>query len=164
MGGMLQPMDDQILLEIFTALERHEVDYVVVGGIAVILNGIIRTTDDLDLFIPRDAANTDRLRQALQSVFADPELEQITAEAFTDDYGVLRYGPPTHDFLIDLLDHVGEAFRYQDLEWHAVDFQGVAVRVATPRTLYRMKVGTVRPEDHRDAALLARKFGLSAEG
>lgn len=156
-------MDEEILLRIFTALQEHQVEYIVVGGIGLVLNGIVRTTDDLDLFLPRDAGNIDRLRQALQTVFADPDLEQITGDILTDDCGVLRYGPPSHDFVIDLLDHVGDTFRWTDLEWHAVDFRGVPVRTATPRTLYRMKRGTLRPEDRQDALRLAQKFALTDE-
>lgn len=38
--------------------------------------------------------------------------------------------------------------------------EGVAVRVATPATLYRMKKDTVRPIDRADAAALREKFGI----
>lgn len=37
--------------------------------------------------------------------------------------------------------------------------EGVSVRVATPRTLYRMKKDTVRPQDRLDAAALLQRFG-----
>lgn len=36
----------------------------------------------------------------------------------------------------------------------------VRARVATPRMLYRMEKGTVRPLDRADAADLRAKFGL----
>lgn len=41
--------------------------------------------------------------------------------------------------------------------------EGVPVRVATPRTLYAMKRGTVRPRDHADAAALQEKFHMEDE-
>jgi hypothetical protein len=40
------------------------------------------------------------------------------------------------------------------------EVEGIRVRVATPLALYRMKKGTVRPLDHRDAAMLAERFDL----
>ncbi|MGH8307715.1 MAG: DUF6036 family nucleotidyltransferase, partial [Gammaproteobacteria bacterium] len=40
--------------EIFAALDKTQVRYVVVGGLAVILHGHIRLTQDLDLLIDLD--------------------------------------------------------------------------------------------------------------
>jgi hypothetical protein len=39
----------------------------------------------------------------------------------------------------------------------------VRVRLATPRTLYRMKKGTARLIDRADAEALRRRFGLEDE-
>jgi hypothetical protein len=39
----------------------------------------------------------------------------------------------------------------------------VRVRVATPRTLYRMKKDTVRPQDRLDAQALRERFDLPEE-
>ena len=41
--------------------------------------------------------------------------------------------------------------------------EGVSVRVATPRTLHRMKRDTVRPQDRLDADVLRARFGLEKE-
>lgn len=46
-------------------------------------------------------------------------------------------------------------------EW--VERGGVRARVATPRMLYRMKRGTVRPIDRADAADLKAKFALAED-
>jgi hypothetical protein len=39
------------------------------------------------------------------------------------------------------------------------DLEGRRVSLATPKTLFRMKKGTVRPLDHADALRLQRAFG-----
>jgi len=78
-------------------------------------------------------------------------------------YGVVRYGPPNERLTVDLITHLGDAFRYEDLEARNVAWEGVMVRVATPETLYRMKRGTIRLQDRADAAQLREKFGLSEE-
>lgn len=40
---------------------------------------------------------------------------------------------------------------------------GVPIRVATPRMLYRMKRDTVRPQDRMDAEAIRQRFGLEEE-
>ena len=50
-----------------------------------------------------------------------------------------------------------------DVESEAKEVAGIRVLVATPRALYRLKKGTVRPLDHADAAALRRRFGLEDE-
>lgn len=57
---------EQILL----ALERHEVRYVVIGGIAATLHGSPLRTGDLDICPDRAPENLDRLAAALEEVGA----------------------------------------------------------------------------------------------
>jgi len=58
---------------------------------------------------------------------------------------------------------LGEAFRYEDITSQRLDFGGLAVNVATPAILYRMKKDTVRPKDWGDAEALRRRFKLEDE-
>ncbi|MCH7823890.1 MAG: hypothetical protein IH849_03735 [Acidobacteria bacterium] len=64
---------------------------------------------------------------------------------------------------MDLISRLGEAFDYDDLEAELVVLDGVTVRVATPRTLYEMKKGTVRLIDRADATNLRDKFDIKDE-
>ncbi len=64
---------------------------------------------------------------------------------------------------IDILARLGEAFRFADIESEDLVVDGVRVRVATPRMLYRMKKHTVRPQDRLDAQLLRERFDLREE-
>jgi hypothetical protein len=150
-------------LRIVKALNASGVDYVVVGAVALSAHGLVRTTEDLDVFIRPDPSNVERLRQALRSVWDDPEIERITAEDLCGDYPAVRYGPPDGNLYIDILTRLGETTAWADLEAQDKEIQGVRVRVATPRTLYRMKRGTVRPIDQADAAALRSVFALDEE-
>lgn len=38
-------------LEVIDTLEKEKVDYILVGGFAMVLYGMPRTTQDLDLFV-----------------------------------------------------------------------------------------------------------------
>ncbi|MBN1833262.1 MAG: hypothetical protein JW896_14250 [Deltaproteobacteria bacterium] len=53
------------LKEAFTSFQKHEVKYIVIGGIASVLYGIPRATFDLDILIDATPENTQRLLDAL---------------------------------------------------------------------------------------------------
>jgi len=53
------------LQDVFRSFQRHDVKYVVIGGIAAILHGVPRATFDLDILIEATADNTKRLLDAL---------------------------------------------------------------------------------------------------
>lgn len=147
-------------LRVIQSLNEARVDYVVIGGVAVNLHGLIRATEDLDVFVRPDSDNVERLRTALKSVWADPSIDEITAEDLCGDYPAVRYGPPEGDFYLDILTRLGDATSFDDLEVEVKDVDGLLVRVATPRTLYRMKRNTVRPIDRADADALRVAFHL----
>jgi hypothetical protein len=155
-------LDD--VLRVIASLNAAGVEYVVVGGVAMNLHGFVRATEDLDLFVRPDAENIERLRQALRAVWSDPSIDEITAEDLCGDYPAVRYGPPEGTLYLDILTRLGEATQYTDVEAEETEVEGVRVRVATPRALYRMKKDTVRPIDHADAAALRAAFELEEGG
>jgi len=53
------------LQEVFASLQKHEVKYVVIGGIAAVLYGVPRATFDLDILIDATPENAERLLAAL---------------------------------------------------------------------------------------------------
>jgi len=50
---------------VFASFQKHDVKYLVIGGIASILYGVPRVTFDLDLFIEATPANAQRFLNAL---------------------------------------------------------------------------------------------------
>lgn len=150
-------------LAVIRAFEREGVEYVLVGGVAVNVHGIVRTTEDVDFFVRPTADNVERIRAALRSLWDDPDIDQITADDLAGSYPTIRYGPPDGTIIVDLLAGLGTAFRFEDLEGERRAFGGVTVNVATPSTLIRMKEGTLRPRDRADAALLRERFGLERD-
>ena len=153
-------MDFEDFLRLLAALDRHGVNYVLVGAAALGVHGLVRATEDIDLFVRPEAQNVEALKRALRSVWTDPEIEQISAEDLASEYPTIRYVPPGGTPVVDLISHLGTAFRFEDLEAEKVVLEGVPVHVATPRTLYRMKRDTVRPIDRADAQALREKFRL----
>ncbi len=157
-------MDFDEAKRILGALEQEGVRYVLVGSMAMAAQGLVRATRDMDFFVAPDADNVERLRRALRSVFgADPNLEQITAEDLGGDYPAIEYVPPAGAYSLDILARLGEAFRFEQIDAEDLVIDGIRVRVATPRMLYRMKRDTVRPRDRIDAAAIRERFNLAEE-
>ena len=52
-------------IDVCRLLNSRDVNYIVVGGIAVNLHGHMRATKDLDILVPRDTENTKRILEAL---------------------------------------------------------------------------------------------------
>jgi len=151
------------LLRVLASFQEHEVEYVLIGAAALNVHNIVRATDAVDVFLRPDAANIGRLRAALTAVFDDPEIEKIATGDLLGEYPAVQYVTPDGGFQLDILTRLGEAFAWEDLEFEVIEVRSIPVRVATPRTLYRMKRDTVRPKDRLDALMLREAFGLGDE-
>lgn len=150
-------------LRVIESLNRAGVEYVVIGGVAMNVHGLVRATEDLDLFVRAAPDNIERMKRALRGVWADPAIDDITADDLCGDYPAVRYGPPVGALYLDILTRLGDFATYDDLEAVVVTVEGVAVRVASPRCLRWMKRGTVRTIDHADAEALRQAFDLADE-
>ncbi|HLP47571.1 MAG TPA: nucleotidyl transferase AbiEii/AbiGii toxin family protein [Candidatus Kapabacteria bacterium] len=139
-------------LEILKALWQEKVEYVLIGGFAVIIHGMPRVTQDLDIFVKMVPENIDKLRKAFKVVFNDDSIDGITLGDLSD-YSVIRYGTPD-GFYIDILGRIGEVATYDDLEYETITVEGVQVRIASIETLFWLKKDTLRMEDKRDAFFL----------
>jgi hypothetical protein len=156
-------VDFDVLKRLIAALESRAVTYAIFDAGAMTLHGLVRATEDLDLFVAPDAANIDRLRRALNDVFDDPAIEEITAADLLGDYPSMRYTPPQGTFYLDILTRLGDAFAFSDLETQRLPVDDLIATVVTPRMLYRMKKNTVRLKDRADAEMLRHQFGLEPE-
>jgi hypothetical protein len=157
-------MDLEEAKRILRALEREGVEYFLIGSMAMAAQGLVRATRDLDFFVSPTEANIARLRQALKALYdEDPNVDEIVADDLAGNYPAIEYSPPHGRYSMDILSRLGEAFRYETIESEAIMLDGIQVRVATPRMLYRMKKDTVRPQDRLDAETLRRQFGLTEE-
>lgn len=156
-------MDFEHTHRVLAALERKGVRYVIIGAVALNLQGLARATQDLDFFVEPERDNIERLKEALASVFHDPLIDEINSEDLLGEFPAVQYTPPEGGFQIDILTRLGEAYSFDDLESERVDFEGIEVSVVTPLTLYKMKKSTVRPQDRADAERLRHRFGLEEE-
>lgn len=146
------------------ALQDADVRYVVIGAMAMALQGIVRGTNDVDIVIQATSENVNRLREALRMAYpGDPAIDEILDRDLLGDYSVVRYCPPTGGHHFDLIAKLDEVATFETIEAEVKEISGIRVPVATPRALYLMKKDTLRPLDHRDAAMLRSQLDVGEE-
>lgn len=150
---------------ILVALNRAHVRYLIVGGVAVVLHGYLRTTADLDLIIQLDRDNVLRAIRAMQDhhyrprapVSAEEFAEQQVREQWIREKGlaVFTLWSPAHPTLeIDLF--VAEPFDFDAVYARAlrVPLEKTEATVIALEDLIALKRGVGRPRDIEDIAAL----------
>ncbi len=137
------------------ALAHADVDFVVIGGVAVVVQASPRFTRDLDISYATDTANLERLGTLL--VALDARLRGIEEDVpFIPDARALRHAQmltlATRNGDLDLLADPPGSPGYPALRRHAdiVDLDGVSVRIASLEDLIGMKRAVGRPQDEVD--------------
>ena len=103
-------MDRDEIIRVLRAFEAAGLEYVLIGATAMGFHGLVRATEDLDLFIRATAENVERLRVALRAAYKDdPHINEITATDLLGDYPAMRYYPPSGDLYFDVLTRLGES-------------------------------------------------------
>lgn len=157
-------MDHDEIIRVLRAFEDAGLEYVLIGATAMGFHGVVRATEDLDLFIRATTENIERLRAALRQAYdGDPSVNDISSADLLGDYPAVRYFPPSGDLYFDILTRLGEFASFDTVESEIKDIQGTKVKVATPLALYRLKKGTIRAQDQADAAILRERFNLKDE-
>jgi len=150
------------------ALADAGVDFVVIGGIAVVAHGHIRTTRDLDITYATDAANLQTLGNALIGI--DARLRGVAEVVpFIPDGRTLSRAElltlETRVGSLDLLARPPGARPYPELEQASeeIDVDGRVVRIAAIDDLIRMKRAAGRPRDLDDIEALEALERITAE-
>jgi hypothetical protein len=150
-------------------LARAEVDFVVVGGVAVAFQGYGRATKDLDITYATDATNLQRLGDVLMALNA--KLRGISEDVpFVPDGRTLARTRlltlDTDEGGLDLLADPPGAPPYATMRSRAdrVDFDGIVIAVAALDDLLAMKRAAGRPQDLVDIEALEVARRLRALG
>ena len=158
--------------KVFKALNKAKVKYVVVGGVAVVLYGYPRLTQDLDLMVLLEDINLGRFFDALKSIGYSPKVP-VLKEQFQNAqerkrwekekgmivFSVVDTRPPFE--MIDMF--VGEPIKFKDVykKRASVRVGGITIPVISIDHLIRLKKKASRAKDLDDIVQLKHIKRLS---
>ncbi|MFT4221126.1 MAG: hypothetical protein QM611_11515 [Microbacterium sp.] len=141
---------------IIAALTAHNVRFVLIGGLAAILQGSPFPTEDLDITPEREHDNLSRLSDALRElearVFTQTEPDGLpfdhSATSLADS-GVWNLVTSAGRLDISFIPNGTQGF--PDLDRSALEYtvEGVSIRVASLADIIRSKQAANRPKDQR---------------
>ena len=157
------------LLEILCALQDRGVEFVVAGGVAMVLHGVERMTLDLDVAVSLDPENLKRFLSVLDQlrlvprapIPADTILDAARVQKLIEEKNALVFtfwNPAEPYRQIDMFLTRENSFDDLVADAHALTIRGRTIRVASRRKLIEMKsrVRPVREKDLNDIRALTR--------
>lgn len=149
-------MEQDPLLRLLGRFQAEGVEYLLVGGQAVRLNGFVRATEDIDILLPSSIENGRKVIRALGFL---PSSGELRAEWFDVDTGEPENIRVADDLLIDLL-FAANGQTYESLQGHVrvLTIEGVEVRTLDIEGLLKTKTD-YRDKDRIDREALARLKG-----
>ena len=150
--------------KILNVLTRHEVEYILVGGLAAIVQGAPVLTYDLDIVFLKTAENLPRLLAALQEIdarYVDPAGRYIVPDedklaSFRLHQLVTSLGP------LDVMEKIGAGMSYTDLlpDTQVSEISGVDVRVLGLEKIILSKEQADREKDRATLHVLRRTLQM----
>ncbi len=146
--------------KLLAGLARAGVDFAVVGGLAVILNGYPRLTVDADILVQNSPANLRKLLDFLKT-WGEGAARELTVEDFNIDQGSIRI---SEEFDLDVFV-IMRGKSLDDFRPNLRHFASDDVQIAylSPADLIFLKEGSWREKDQLDVSamkeILARQGG-----
>ena len=145
-------MDPGPFERLLADLVRADVQFLVVGGVAVAMNGVVRATEDVDILLEGSRENIERLLRVL-SGWGAGYARDLSPDDFTDEEGCVRL---IEEFPVDLFIRM-DGRRYADLLAYRRVLAGeTPIPYVDAHGLILLKSGSHRPQDKLDVELLAR--------
>ena len=148
-----------LLLKLAQAFDKAKLDYAIVGGMAVALQGIARGTVDIDLVINLDLKDFELAEKVLNSLGFQSRLPidaKMTFQ-FRKEYIAERnliawsfFSPKSPIDIVDILITENRKKMKIDL----ISVAGYKIKVASISELIRMKSTTGRAQDKEDVKML----------
>lgn len=144
---------DNAVLRLLDRFAEEQVEYVLVGGQAVRINGFVRATEDVDVLLQAGRENGDRVKRALDFLESAKELDPAWFEIQDESPDNIRVAD---DIVVDLLFAAnGETYESMQPFIRTVKIDGVTVRVLNVDGLLRTKT-EFREKDILDRSMLEK--------
>ena len=135
---------------VFACLEKHQVEYVVIGGIASILHGVPRRYFDLDILIRATRENAQHLLDALLEAGLGTAALTDTARLLANEITIFN-----DRVRVDVqTSKPGLAFEKGWQDRVTMEFEGQKFFVASKQDLIASKRASGRDQDLQDIAAL----------
>ena len=148
------------IVDLFKILVQHGVEYLIIGGEAVIYYGYPRLTGDIDLFYARNLSNAHKLFSALGDFWAGniPGLEN--PNELIEEGLILQFGrPPNRIDFINQISGVefGEAWDTKSTVTLPVPAsESLSIHYIGLNALIKNKIASGRPKDMDDLSYLRK--------
>ncbi len=149
---MMEPSFEKLL----ALLAEAGVAFVLVGGVAVTIQGYVRLTEDVDVLVDDDPENLRRLLTTL-STYGEGFASELSIADFTEEEGAIRIVEESEQCQIDVFTRM-TGRRYLDVLADADSFmvKGHSIPVASKAALIGWKETSPREKDRLDALALKR--------
>lgn len=141
--------------EILNTLLENQVEFLMIGGYAVIFHGYERTTGDMDLWLQPMNENKEKVIKALANVgFASNDLIELSKLDFSK-HTVFSIGDPPAK--IDFITRINQvSFDEANRNKTTIPFEGLQIPVINLRELILSKINTGRAKDAADVEELQK--------
>ena len=134
-------------------LARSGIDFAVVGGVAVSLNGFVRATDDLDILIGDAPENVQRLLDVLAK-WGEGYARELKPEDFRPQEGSIRV---MEEFDLDLFTRMqGKSLNDFRPRLRHLETNAIRIPYLAPEDLIFLKENSWREKDQIDVSTLKR--------
>ncbi|HEX5762688.1 MAG TPA: hypothetical protein VFY04_06160 [Solirubrobacterales bacterium] len=164
-------MSELDIQKILDALREEDVEFLVIGGVAVGFHGYVRATKDIDIVPSPNNGNLGRLARVLDRLDAEVEgAEEFEGEELPNplDPEALALGGnwvlSTKFGRFDVMQWLGEEELWAKLSPTALttEIGGIAVKMVDYESLVALKRQAGRPEDLADLQRLRQARGESS--
>lgn len=161
-------MNDKLhFFELFSALNKKKVRYLVAGGVAVNLYGIERATGDIDIVVHLEQHNLEKFVEVMKELGFRPKiqvkLEHLLSKEIREEWIREKgmkvfsvYDPQNPYFLLDVF--IEEPFDFDKVyeERKSIKAGNVRIPLVPIKRLIEMKKKVGRPQDIADVYYLRK--------
>jgi len=145
-----RPATIEDLKKIIKSLNDNDVDYLLIGGYAIQAHGYIRATTDIDILVPPDKKEGEKIVRALL-VLSDKSAKKIDLSWFTEKETIRL----ADEVVVDIIFNAcGETYDSLKKYSETIEFDGIPIKTVNLEGLLLTKKLSYISKDIPDAEIL----------
>lgn len=143
-------------IEFLELLDKNKVQFLLIGGYAVILHGYVRSTSDMDIFVERTVANYENLKKTYTDFGAPIFSKDEFLDANFDVWSIGR--EPSKIDIVSQIKGITFEESIGSSEWF--DIENIKIPYIHINHLVRNKLATGRNKDIADVEQLSKLLNI----